>query len=212
MTVRLPSFSRMTLPHLKRLADTIGLVLVSASPRRREILTEVGIRFEALVPPAVELVIPDLGSAQLAVELARRKAVSIPLDGRRVYLGCDTIVVYKDHILNKPIDVPDALRMLKILSGQTHSVFTGLALYDSRTARCHYGHEESRVRFNHLAEDELRRYIATGEPLDKAGAYGIQGMGRFLVDTVEGSIDNVVGLPMNELERLAGVLFETYVG
>jgi len=212
MTVRLPSFSRMTLPHLNRLADTVGLVLVSASPRRRQILTEAGIRFEAIVPATEEQVIPDLSSAQLAVELARQKAASIALDGRRVYLGCDTIVVFEDHILNKPVDAPDAMRMLKILSGQTHSVFTGLALYDSRTARCHCGHEESRVRFNHLAEDDLRRYIATGEPLDKAGAYGIQGMGRFLVDTVEGSIDNVVGLPMNELERLAGVLFETYVG
>lgn len=203
MTVRLPSFSTMTLPNLRRLADRVGLVLVSASPRRRDILGRAGISFEAIIPSADESDSLDLPPARLAVELARRKADSAPKDGRRAYLGGDTIVVYDRHILNKPQDADDAMRMLTFLSGKTHSVFTGLALYDSARGRWHNGVEESRVTFNRLDERLLTRYIASGEPLDKAGAYGIQGMGRFLVDSIEGNIDNVIGLPMGELERIA---------
>lgn len=203
MTVRLPSFSTMTLPNLRRLADRIGLVLVSGSPRRREILSQIGIPFEVIIPAIDESVSLDCPPAHLAAELARLKTDAIPKDGRRAYLGGDTIVVYDNHILNKPTDVADAMRMLTFLSGKTHSVFTGLALYDSARNLCHSGVEESRVTFNHLDEQMLARYIATGEPLDKAGAYGIQGMGRFLVDSIEGNIDNVIGLPMGELERIA---------
>ena len=122
----------------------------------------------------------------------------------------DTIVVLNDEILTKPKNENDALRILKTLSGQTHSVYTGLALYDGKTNQCHTGMEESRVKFNRVSDEKILQYIATGEPLDKAGAYGIQGMGRFLVDTVEGNIDNVVGLPMGELERIAGIFWKTY--
>jgi septum formation protein len=193
----------MTLPNLRRLADRVGLVLVSASPRRRDILTQAGIAFETVIPAADETISPDLPPARLAVELARDKAGSVRQDGRRAYLGGDTIVVYDRHILNKPQDADDAMRMLTFLSGKTHSVFTGLALCDSGRNLWHSGVEESRVTFNRLDEQTLARYIATGEPLDKAGAYGIQGMGRFLVDSIEGNIDNVVGLPMGELERIA---------
>lgn len=203
MTVRLPSFSTMTLPNLRRLADRVGLVLASASPRRRDILHQAGIPFEVVVPSADETVSPELAPERLAMALARRKAESVAKDGRRAYLGGDTIVVYDRHILNKPQDADDAMRMLTFLSGKTHSVFTGLALYDSVRDLCHCGVEESRVTFNRLDETTLAGYIATGEPLDKAGAYGIQGMGRFLVDSIEGNIDNVIGLPMGELERIA---------
>ena len=204
MTVRLPSFSTMTLPNLRRLAERAGLVLVSGSPRRREILRQAGIAAEAITPDIDETIAFDCPPADLAVELARRKVESVAKDGVRAYLGCDTIVVYDEHILNKPEDAADAMRMLTFLSGKTHSVFTGLVLFDSARALYHDGVEESRVTFNHLDDQTLARYIATGEPLDKAGAYGIQGMGRFLVDSIEGNIDNVVGLPMGELERIAG--------
>ncbi|MDD4052555.1 MAG: Maf family protein [candidate division Zixibacteria bacterium] len=203
MTVQLPSFSTMTLPNLRRLAERAGLVLVSGSPRRREILRQAGIAFEVIIPDIDESIAVDCAPAELAVELARRKVESVARDGVRAYLGCDTIVVYDRHILNKPEDDADAMRMLTFLSGKTHSVFTGLVLCDSARKLCHDGVEESRVTFNHLDEQTLARYIATGEPLDKAGAYGIQGMGRFLVDSIEGNIDNVVGLPMGELERIA---------
>jgi len=209
--VRLPSFSRTNLPNLSRLADNIGLVLVSGSPRRRKILTEAGIPFEIIIPEVEEKLVSGLSPDRQAMDLARQKVMSIPKDGNRAYLGCDTIVVLDGEILTKPVDEADAARILRKLSGHRHSVFSGLALYDSKLDFCHQAFEESRVLFNHLNEADLAEYIATGEPLDKAGAYGIQGMGGFLVDSVQGNIDNVVGLPMGSLERLAARYWERYV-
>lgn len=203
MTVRLPSFSKMSLPNLRRLADNPGLVLVSGSPRRKQILTEAGLRFEIIVPSVDEHIRPELPPEMLVMDLAGQKVKSVEPDGRRAYLGCDTIVVLNGQVLTKPVDEEDAFRILRKLSGDCHSVFTGLTLLDSRRGRWHQMYEESRVCFNPLDEKAVRAYIATGEPLDKAGAYGIQGMGGFLVDSVEGNIDNVVGLPMTALERLA---------
>jgi len=211
MTVRLPSFSKMNLPHLRRLADRSGLVLVSGSPRRKRILTEAGIPFKIITPQVDEHIRPELPPEMLAMDLAVQKVKSIEHGGRRAYLGCDTIVALDREILTKPVDEDDAFRILKKLSGNNHSVYTGLALYDAGRDRWYQLHEESRVRFNTLTDDDVRRYIATGEPLDKAGAYGIQGMGGFLVDSVEGNVDNVVGLPMSALERIASRYWETYV-
>lgn len=210
MMVRLPSFSTMNLPHLRRLGASAGLVLASGSPRRRSILREAGVAFEITVPDCDENIIPDLTPADLAVRLAYHKVLSVPRDGVRAYLGCDTIVVYNDTVLNKPADAADAMRMLRLLSGRWHSVFTGLALCDSRKNLFFKTVEESRVRFNPLSDEQLISYIATGEPLDKAGAYGIQGMGGILVDSVEGNIDNVVGLPIAALERLAEQYWDNY--
>jgi septum formation protein len=193
----------MNLPRLRRLAEEIGLVLVSGSPRRKQILTEAGVRFEIIVPSVHEHIRPELPPEMLAMDLAGQKIKSISIDGRRAYLGCDTIVVLDGEILTKPADENDAVRILKKLSGHCHSVYTGLTLLDSRTDRWHQMYEESRVCFNRLDDKAVRDYVATGEPLDKAGAYGIQGMGGFLVDSVEGNVDNVVGLPMTALEKLA---------
>ena len=211
MMVRLPSFSKMSLPNLRKLAETNGLVLVSGSPRRKRILTEAGLSFEIIVPEVDEKILPGLSSAEQAMNLARQKVDSVIKDGKRAYLGCDTIVVLDDQILTKPVDEDDAMRMLKKLSGHEHSVFSGLALFDSGKDILYPAFEESRVLFNHLDEAELTKYIATGEPLDKAGAYGIQGMGGFLVDSVQGNIDNVVGLPMTALESLAARYWGKYV-
>ncbi len=210
MTVRLPSFSKMKLPNLRLLADSAGLVLVSGSPRRRSILAEAGIPFEIVVPEIEEKFDPDLIPLRQTMELARQKVESVAMDGARAYLGCDTIVVLDGEILPKPNDAINAKYILRRLAGNIHSVFTGLALYDSKSRLCHFGYEESRVGFHHLDDETLERYIATGEPLDKAGAYGIQGMGRILVDNIEGRVDNIVGLPMNALERLAGQFIEKY--
>jgi septum formation protein len=208
MTVRLPSFSKMNLPNLRRLADGIGLVLVSGSPRRKRILTEAGIRFEVMLPSVEEHIRQELPPEMLAMDLACQKIRSVAPDSRRAYLGCDTIVVLNGEILTKPADENDAFRMLKKLSGNCHSVFTGLTLFDSCNDRWHQMYEESRVCFNRLDDEAVRGYISTGEPLDKAGAYGIQGMGGFLVDSVEGNVDNVVGLPMTALEKLAAFILE----
>ena len=159
----------MNLPYLKRLADKVGLVLASGSPRRSEILASAGIPFEISVPAIEETIRPGIAPDILAISLARDKVLSIPADGQRAYIGCDTIVVCDGQILTKPSNENDALRMLLLLSGKTHSVFTALALYDSREKRLFDTVEESRVTFNTLTEKELLAYIATGEPLDKAG-------------------------------------------
>jgi septum formation protein len=163
-----------------------------------------------IIPTIIETINPNLKPAELSLDLARQKVESIQKDGKRAYLGCDTIVVLDDQILTKPVDEADAMRILMKLSGNKHSVFSGLALYDSRNDQYYMEVEESLVKFNQLEEADLVDYIATGEPLDKAGAYGIQGMGRFLVDSVEGNIDNVIGLPMGSLERLAIRFWEGY--
>jgi len=208
--VRLPSFSKMNFPNLSRVAATVGLVLVSGSPRRRQILAEANIPFETVVPGADEKVQPGLSPGDLVMDLARQKVLMVGKMNHRAYLGCDTIVVLDGEILIKPRDEADAMRILRKLSGRQHSVYSGLALYDGKNEVWHRAFEESRVRFNHLDERSLIDYVASGEPLDKAGAYGIQGMGGFLVDSVEGNIDNVVGLPMHALERLAAQFWDRY--
>ncbi|MEZ5358676.1 MAG: nucleoside triphosphate pyrophosphatase [Candidatus Zixiibacteriota bacterium] len=210
MTVRLPSFSKIKCPQLNKIAESPGFVLASGSPRRKSILTELGLSFTIQVSHIEEIINLDFSPSDLAVDLARQKVLSVTHNGSKVYLGCDTIVVLGREILTKPTDEVDALRILRTLAGNTHSVFTGLALYDSKSKQCLTGYDESRVTFNPWDDDKLREYIATGEPMDKAGAYGIQGMGRFLVDTVEGNIDNVIGLPLGILEHLAGKYRETY--
>jgi len=211
MTVRLRSFSKMKLTNLRRLASQVGLVLVSGSPRRRQILTEAGIPFEIVIPEVKETIRTDMEPSQQAVELAMQKVNSGGKNDSKVYLGCDTIVVLEEEILGKPADEADAMRMLKKLSGKTHLVVTALVLYDAKNRAIFSGMEKSLVRFNRLDEKSLKKYVESGEPLDKAGSYGIQGMGRFLVDSVEGSIDNVIGLPMDELERLSGQFWKQYV-
>jgi len=201
----------MKLPSLRHLADKHGLTLVSGSPRRKRILTEVGISFEIVVPQLEEIIIPGFSPHELVMDLARQKVDSVSKSGIGAYLGCDTIVVLEGEILTKPLDAEDAMHILKKLSGRQHSVFSGLTLFDNYRKSYYRDFEESRVFFNNLEEKDLAAYIASGEPLDKAGAYGIQGMGGFLVDSVEGNIDNVIGLPMGALEKLAARYREKYV-
>ncbi len=210
MTVRLPSFSKMNCLQLSKIAEKTGFVLASGSPRRKTILEEIGISFDIQVSQLDEKIPPGLPPDEIAVDLARQKVLSVAHDSPKVYLGADTIVVYNNRILTKPTDQADALHILTTLSGNTHSVFTGLALYDSQSKTCLNGFEESKVTFNGWDEEKLVEYIATGEPMDKAGAYGIQGMGRFLVDSVQGNIDNVIGLPLGVLEQLADRYWEMY--
>lgn len=208
MTVRLPSFSKMKLENVRRLAGEFRFTLASGSPRRRKILNEVGISFEVIIPDIEEICDIRLPPEKLAIDLAQQKLASITATAGHVYLSCDTIVVLDGELLTKPLDVSDARRILFTLSGRTHSVYTGLALCNGSTNKHYYGVEESRVRFHKLDARIIDEYIASGEPLDKAGAYGIQGMGGFFVDSIEGNIDNVIGLPLAELELLAGQLLD----
>lgn len=179
-----------------------ALVLASGSPRRRAFLEQLGLRFSVSPADLDESVRPGEAAAPYVERLAREKAqrVSARHPGQRV-LAADTTVVLGEQVLGKPEDPEDALRMLRALSGKTHRVLTGVALIGSGLRSRVV---ETRVVFREASDAELVWYVQTGEPLDKAGAYALQGIGGFLVRAIEGSHSNVVGLPLAEtLELLA---------
>lgn len=181
----------------------MGLILASASPRRRELMELAGLKFKVCVSDCDESVPESLSPDEAAVEAARRKAFAVaerfPED---TVIGADTIVVIDGTILGKPNDGQDAVSMLQRLSGRTHSVYTGVCVVFG--GKAHSFCEKTDVTFYSLTDGEINDYVATGEPADKAGAYGIQGKGSLLVKTVSGDYYNVVGLPIAGLVRLLG--------
>jgi septum formation protein len=173
------------------------LILASASPRRRELLTQAGFKFEVCPAHVNE----DLKSGEDAIayvtRLAREKAQAVfdaLSDAAAVVLGADTTVEVDGQILAKPADAMDAARMLRLLSGRTHRVMTGVAVVSK--ARTEVAAEVTGVRFVTLSDAEIAAYVATGEPMDKAGAYAIQGRAGRWIPRVEGCYFNVVGLPL----------------
>jgi septum formation protein len=174
-----------------------SLVLASASPRRRQLLEM--LRIPVLVRPAnvQEIALPNEAPAAYARRLSRDKARAVP--GQYI-LGADTIVVLDDHILEKPVDDADALRMLRALQGRTHTVITAICLVAHGKER--HAVDETHVTFRPCTDDFLRDYIATGEPHDKAGAYGIQGWGAALVERIDGDFFGVMGLPVRLVLKL----------
>jgi len=193
----------MTTPNLERLAASYDFVLGSGSPRRVRLLSETGVAFRQIVPQVAEARKDGEPALEYAVRLARDKAVAVSGQAdESVVLGCDTIVILEDEVLEKPADSDEAFRILTKLSGHTHTVCTAAALAHGGLVLSH-GRDLTRVHFNQVEPNQIRRYIATGEPMDKAGAYGIQGHGGFLVDTIEGSLDTVIGLPRRLLDELA---------
>lgn len=184
------------------------IVLASQSPRRHELLEMVGIEHEVITSDCDEN-ISFTGPAELVRELSSRKAAAVAEKLEKeeqkpdaVVIGSDTIVFYDGEVLGKPADEEDAFRMLTELSGHTHSVFTGVTLIDTASGRKETFFEETSVTFYPVGEDEIREYIATGDPLDKAGSYGVQGRGAFLVKHIEGDYFTVVGLPIAHLIRV----------
>jgi len=180
----------------------IPLILASASPRRREILTAAGIAFEIVPADVDERIRSGEPPAECAVRLAADKALAVarrvgPKPPRRV-LGADTIVVLDGAILGKPRDANHALELLERLAGREHEVMTGVALAASDTLAVSKTVVVSRVQMHAADRADLTRYVASGEPLDKAGAYAIQGEGRRLVASLSGSESNVIGLPLEE--------------
>ena len=176
------------------------LVLASASPRRSELLQRVGLSFDICPADIDETPKPDESPAALVERLSREKArtVAEALRGSYLVVAADTIVVRDGTILNKP-PTPDAAKgMLRSLGGRSHEVITGWAMTrdDGRSLA---GNVVTRVHFRELNDHVVERYVATGEPMDKAGAYGIQGVGAMLVTRIEGSYTNVVGLPLVEI-------------
>jgi len=190
---------------LHQLAGQHQLVLGSGSPRRARLLKELGLSFRQIVPQIEEAALPDEKPCACALRLAEEKAESITrqLKDSEIVLAGDTIVVLDEVILGKPQSQDEAFETLSRLAGRTHYVCTALALADHTGLVCS-GTEQTEVVFNNVTPEQIREYIDSGEPMDKAGAYGIQGMGAFLVDSIKGNLDNVIGLPRTLLNRLAG--------
>jgi septum formation protein len=181
----------------------VTLILASASPRRQALLREAGYRFEVVVPSVSEELGPDLPPAELAEFLALRKARA-GASGRDsgLVLGADTVVWARGEILGKPRDAGDSRRMLGLLSGTVHEVLTGLALVDCGTGWARSAVERTRIRMRALEASEIESYVASGEGIDKAGAYAIQESADCFVTGLDGSWSNVVGLPMELLARM----------
>ena len=178
------------------------VVLASASPRRRDLLDLIGIAHEVRPANIDETLRPRETPRRYAERLAREKASAIATrDPDLITIGADTVVVINRKVLGKPADATDAARMLRMLSGREHTVITAVAV--SRGRKLRSAIEEVRVKFRRLRDDEIDAYIAMGEPMDKAGAYGIQGYGATIVERIEGDYFAVMGLP---LVRLVGLM------
>jgi len=188
---------------LSQILNKRRLILASSSPRRAEILRKERINFRVIFPEDIDEEKTSSDPAVHVLELSKRKATSVS-DGLKagLILGADTIVVLNGEILGKPKDKKDAQKILKKLSGKTHRVYTGLSLLDKSKGKILSAYDCTEVKFNELREEDIESYMATGEPMDKAGAYGIQGMGSFLVDYIRGNLDNVIGLPVKKLREL----------
>lgn len=180
------------------------LILASASPRRREILTTLGIPHRVLVSDADETLPAGIAPADAVERLAARKAAAVaPLCAPDdIILAADTVVAVDGDILGKPRDEADAAAMLRRLSGRAHVVYTGVAL--RRGGRELIAHEATAVHFAPLTDDDIAAYLATGEPMDKAGAYAIQGRAARFIEGIEGDYFNVVGLPARRVVLMLG--------
>lgn len=181
-----------------KVAETPTLLLASASPRRQQLLTQIGVCFTVLPVEIDESVQQGELPEHYVTRLAKNKALTglARHSAKLPVLGADTAVVLDDRILGKPRDREDALMMLMMLSGRTHRVLSGVALASAE--RCEYRLAETKVTFRLLKRMECEYYWETGEPLDKAGAYGIQGKGAVFVESIRGSYSCVVGLPLVE--------------
>lgn len=175
--------------------------MASASPRRRALLQQIGAKFQVMCSDVQEKRDPALTPEQLVQQLALQKAQAVAaLCEEGLVLGADTIVVNDSAVLGKPADAAEAAEMLRGLSGKWHQVMTAVALVDASAARAPWvAVEKTGVKFRNLKEAEIAAYIATGESMDKAGAYGIQGYGALFVEQIQGCYFNVVGLPLQKV-------------
>ena len=181
------------------------LILASASPRRRELLRNAGFEFDVLASHIVENIQRGERPEEFARRAAREKAMQIAASSPRgsFVLGADTVVVIDGETLGKPSDLEDAARMLRLLSGRTHQVHTGICLVRAPDEIEALQHATTLVTFRELDEEEIRHYVESGEPLDKAGAYAVQGLASRFVTRISGCYSNVVGLPV---ARVYGII------
>jgi septum formation protein len=180
------------------------LILASRSPRRKKLLHQIGLRFRIIPSGADETFQKGISPAQNARRVALRKARDVAGRLKKgIVIGADTIVVLNRHILGKPVSLKDAKRMLRLLSGKKHCVYTGIALVDVRSRQEWSAVERTFVKFRKLSSEEIDRYAASGSPMDKAGAYGIQDdYGAVFVEEVNGCFNNVVGFPLARFSLL----------
>lgn len=171
------------------------IILASASPRRKEILELANLKFDVMPSDAQEITTKTAPN-EVVMELASIKAKDIykKSEKQSMIVGADTVVAYQGQILGKPTDEADAKRMLTMLSGQTHEVYTGVCVIEDGKTKTFY--EETKVTFYEISDEQIDRYIKTGEPMDKAGSYGIQGKAAVFIKGIEGDYYNVVGFPI----------------
>lgn len=171
------------------------IILASASPRRKEILELADLKFDVMPSDAQEITTKTAPN-EVVMELASIKAKDIyeKSEKQSMIVGADTVVAYQGQILGKPTDEADAKRMLTMLSGQTHEVYTGVCVIEDEKIKTFY--EETKVTFYEISDEQIDRYIKTGEPMDKAGSYGIQGKAAVFIKGIEGDYYNVVGFPI----------------
>jgi septum formation protein len=194
------------LSHEYRFEDVPGqqLVLASRSPRRAEILKAIGWRFEVVAADIDESRFEFETAVPYVRRLAQTKAETVAKNlTSGLVLGADTVVVVDDNILGQPGDAENARRMLKLLSGRWHEVLTAVALLRAGENRSVIGHQQTRVRFAKMSDDEIDWYVETGEPMDKAGAYAVQGRAAFFIEEIQGDYFNIVGLPVRLVYQLA---------
>lgn len=179
----------------------MALILASASPRRKELLGYITKDFTVRVSDADETTDPCMDAKDTVLHLAKIKGEAVHKDyPEDTVISADTVVVLGNNILGKPHSEEEAFSMLRSLSGRTHEVYTGVYIITPDETSCFY--EETQVKFCELSDDDIRKYIATGEPFDKAGAYGIQGKGCTLISSISGDYYNVMGLPAAKLNRI----------
>lgn len=171
------------------------IILASASPRRKEILELADLKFDVMPSDAQEITTKTAPN-EVVMELASIKAKDIykKSEKQSMIVGADTVVAYQGQILGKPTDKADAKRMLTMLSGQTHEVYTGVCVIEDGKTKTFY--EETKVTFYEISDEQINHYIKTGEPMDKAGSYGIQGKAAVFIKGIEGDYYNVVGFPI----------------
>ena len=183
----------------------VPLILASASPRRKQLLDSIGLPCSVEVS-GVDESGPTNGesTAELVERLSIEKAQAVAnRHDDALVLGADTVVSLNNDLLGKPANASEARSMLKNLSNRTNTVYSGIALVHRASGRCYAAHERTDVKFSELSDDEIERYVSSGAPMDKAGAYGIQGdMGALFISGIQGDYFNVVGLPLHRMYRL----------
>ncbi len=192
---------------MERNENRMDIILASKSPRRRALLEQMGVRdFRIITPDIDEHMDRALPPAELVrqISLEKAQAVAAQADPNTVVIAADTVVALDGAVLGKPADEEEAFRMLSLLSGNRHQVYTGLTVLRGEQVFSQW--EETAVTFRPLTAEEIEAYIATGEPMDKAGAYGIQGYGSLLIEGISGDYYNVMGLPVCRLGQILGQL------